>query len=394
MSRRSSLQASQPAPSSTPLTTRVISQGVALLENLDQQRYAKRARYSTVLADEPDDLDLNSPIYDSFLASQGAEGIVTMTNFSASEFNLIWTEVRQYVFRHWNVGSGRKSAVSARDLLLMFFTSLKHCGTWDVVAAVFKQKPTTFEKRVMSFLIVLHPYLMRTFVTAVEQKWPMQALAESGHRFKNFPAAWYATDVTFQQTNVPAGAYAEKKLYYSGNHSLYGHKVEVSVVPNGFAIDCTKFYKGSVSDKTIFDENIDSHLANLAKRTGETTLEDSEPGMEQWAVLADKGYQGIQHNVRAVLPLKKPVGGILTFAEQAKNDRIASDRVIVENYFGRLKTLWATCSNTYRWSRKSYDIVFQACLTLTNVHVRLHPLRAEDGDANAQYINRLNAIGA
>ncbi|RLO11182.1 hypothetical protein DYB28_006252 [Aphanomyces astaci] len=72
--------------------TMVISQGVALLENLDQQRYAKRARYSTVLADEPDDLDLNSPIYDSFLASQGAEGIVTMTNFSASEFNLIWTE--------------------------------------------------------------------------------------------------------------------------------------------------------------------------------------------------------------------------------------------------------------------------------------------------------------
>ncbi|RHY38152.1 hypothetical protein DYB38_005061 [Aphanomyces astaci] len=40
--------------------------------------------------------------------------------------------------------------------------------------------------------------------------WIMQALAESGHRFKNFPAARYATDVTFQQRNVPAGAYAEK----------------------------------------------------------------------------------------------------------------------------------------------------------------------------------------
>ncbi|RQM25523.1 hypothetical protein B5M09_010571, partial [Aphanomyces astaci] len=134
--------------------------GVALLENLDQQRYAKRARCSTVLADEPDNLDSNSPIYDSILASQGAEGIVITTNFSPSEFNLIWTEVRQYIFRQWNVGSGRKSAVSARDLLLMLFTSLKDCGTWDVVAAVLKQKPTTFEKRVMSFLSVLHSYLM------------------------------------------------------------------------------------------------------------------------------------------------------------------------------------------------------------------------------------------
>ncbi|ETV64081.1 hypothetical protein H257_18981 [Aphanomyces astaci] len=234
-------------------------------------------------------------------------------------------------------------AVSARDLLLMLFTSLKHCGTWDVVAAVFKQKPTTFEKRVMSFLIVLHAYLMRTFVTAEEAN----ADARCG---------W----ALVQELR-------SKKIYYSGKHSLYGHRVEVSVVPNGFTIDCTKFYKISVSDKTIFDENIDSHLANLAKRTGETTLEDSELGLEQWAVLADKGYQGIQHNVRTVLPLKKPAGG---------NSPLRSKR--------RMTTLWSTCSDTYRWSRKSYDIVFQACLALINVHVRLHPLCAEDGDANAQ----------
>ncbi|ETV68861.1 hypothetical protein H257_15402 [Aphanomyces astaci] len=201
--------------------------------------------------------------------------LVSKTNFSPSEVNLIWT----------------KSAVSARDLLLMLFTSLKHCA--EVTNA---------------------------------------GLVESGFRFKNFPAARYAMDVTFQQTNVPTGEYEEKKLYFSGNHSLYGHEVEVSVVPNGFAIDCTKFYKGSMSDKTIFNENIDSHLPNLAKRTGETTLKASELGMEQCAVLTEKGYQDIQHNVRVVLPLKKATGGMLTFAEQAKNDHIASDRVIVQNY--------------------------------------------------------------
>ncbi|RQM30288.1 hypothetical protein B5M09_012639 [Aphanomyces astaci] len=256
------------------------------MENLDQQRYAKRARYSTVLADEPNDLDSNSLIYNSFLASEKSEVIVTITHFSPSEFNLIWREVRQYVFRHWNAGCGQKSMVSARGLLMMLFTSLKHSGTCDVGAAVFKQKPRTFEKRVMSFLTVLHPYLMRTFIAAVEQKWPMKAHAESGHRFKNFTAARYATD------------------NFSGKHSLDEHKVEVSMVPNGFAIDCTKFYKGSVSEKTIFDENIDPHLAKLAKRTGERTLKDSEPGMEQWAVLADKGYQGIRLNHRAVLPLR------------------------------------------------------------------------------------------
>ncbi|KAF0717238.1 hypothetical protein AaE_010902 [Aphanomyces astaci] len=206
MSRRSSLQASQPTPSSTPLTTRVIRHGVVLLENLDQQRYAKRGCYSTVLADEPDGLDSNSPIYDSFLASQGAEVGESVQELSGC------------LVRH-----GRH--VTASECI---------------------------DRRV-----------------------------------------------------------CRKKLYYSDKHSLYGHKVEVSMVPNGFAIDCTKFYKGSVSDKTIFDKNIDSHLYSLAK-----------PPLTKC----------IQHNVRAVLPLKKPVGGILTFAEQTKDDRIASDRVMFENY--------------------------------------------------------------
>ncbi|RLO01258.1 hypothetical protein DYB28_015148 [Aphanomyces astaci] len=36
----------------------------------------------------------------------------------------------------------------------------------------------------------------------------------------------------------------------------------------------------------------------------------------------------------------------------------------------------------------------QTCLALTNVHVRIHKLRAEDGDANTQYVNRLISIGS
>ncbi|ETV77221.1 hypothetical protein H257_09108 [Aphanomyces astaci] len=79
---------------------------------------------------EPDeDPDSASPIFDAFLETQGANGIHTMTNFSPSEFNVLWADVRIYVTKHWNVGSGRKSEVSARDLLLMLLTSLKHCGS-------------------------------------------------------------------------------------------------------------------------------------------------------------------------------------------------------------------------------------------------------------------------
>ncbi|KAF0708875.1 hypothetical protein AaE_013061 [Aphanomyces astaci] len=67
--------------------------------------------------------------------------------------------------------------------------------------------------------------------------------------------------------------------------------------------------------------------------------------------------------------------------------------VIVVNFFGRLKALWAMCSDCYRWRRQNYDVLFQTCVAITNVHIRMHPLRADDGDVNVQYVNRLNAIG-
>ncbi|RHY70326.1 hypothetical protein DYB35_009333 [Aphanomyces astaci] len=102
--------------------------------------------------------------------------------------------------------------------------------------------------------------------------------------------------------------YADKKVYHSGKHSFYGYKVELSVLPNGFAINCTKHYKGSVSDKTIFDENLDFHMASLTKQANEDRIDDPDHATRQWAVLADKGYQGIQRDLRAVIPIKKPAG--------------------------------------------------------------------------------------
>ncbi|ETV77220.1 hypothetical protein H257_09107 [Aphanomyces astaci] len=247
----------------------------------------------------------------------------------------------------------------------------------------------------MSFAKSLHPFLLRKYVTTVGEKYSMALLTTSGHQFANFPFVCYATDVTFQQTNVPLGSYAEKKTYFSGKHSQYGHKVEVSVLPNGFAINCTAHYKGSVSDKAIFDDNLEFHVSALSKQATEDRIADhGDEGTNQWAVIADKGYQGIQRVVRAVLPKKKPAGGILTLDDIRSNDRIASDRVIVENFFGRMKTLWAVCGETYRWSRDNYDVLFQTCMALTNVHIRLHPLRADDGKVYSQYINRMALIGS
>ncbi|KAF0765296.1 hypothetical protein AaE_002992 [Aphanomyces astaci] len=279
------------------LTVRNINQGVARLESLDQQRRAKRARYmySTVREDEPDDdLESASPVFDAFFNARGTDGIMTMTNFSPSEFNVLWADIRLYVNKSWNVGSGRKCEVSNRDMLFMLLTTMKTGGSWDIVATIFKEASPTFQKRVMYFVRVLHPFVMRKYVNALTDKWTMLLLSTSGQRFANYPYARYATDVTFQQTNVPS--------------AMPTRRFELSVLPNGFAINCTKHYKGSVSDKTIFDENLDFHMASLTKQANEDRIDDPDHATRQWAVLADKGYQGIQRDLRAVIPIKKPAG--------------------------------------------------------------------------------------
>ncbi|KAE8965604.1 hypothetical protein PR001_g28675, partial [Phytophthora rubi] len=60
---------------------------------------------------------------------------------------------------------------------------------------------------------------------------------------------------------------------------------------------------------------------------------------DEWALLADKGYQGLSSHFRAITPNKKQPGETLSIEQLEENDRIAHDRVLVENYFGRLTSL-------------------------------------------------------
>lgn len=75
-------------------------------------------------------------------------------------------------------------------------------------------------------------------------------------------------------------------------------------------------------------------------------------------MLLDKGYKYTETEVRRVFPKKKRVGGVLTVADLQENEVRASDRVIVENYFGRQGVLCGVVSNKYRWSEESYDNIF------------------------------------
>lgn len=91
-------------------------------------------------------------------------------------------------------------------------------------------------------------------------------------------------------------------------HAQYGYKVEVCVPQRGFAIGCTGHYGGENPVIDIFRGNISFHSEYMKKKGAEMEKEDdvelSENYLNDWIVLADKGYQGLARTNRVLTPIK------------------------------------------------------------------------------------------
>ncbi|GMF26726.1 unnamed protein product [Phytophthora fragariaefolia] len=164
------------------------------------------------------------------------------------------------------------------------------------------------------------------------------------------------------------------------------------------AITSTDFEPGAVVDVTMFRDNGAFHRSAMRKLPDEAALSDdgslSAANGNDWTVLMAKGYQGLADEYRAIHPKKKAhEAPPVTLDELQNNDKIAHDRVIVEHFFGRLKTLWGICSHKWEWVDMSYNMIFRACVALTNYSVRCCPLRREDGECFLRYETRLIQIG-
>ncbi|KAH9117274.1 hypothetical protein LEN26_012743 [Aphanomyces euteiches] len=70
------------------------------------------------------------------IAAQGPQAMMTMTNFSMSEFNSLWGLCEADVNASWYEGRGRRNQTSAKDTFFMLLTVLKHYNTWDKYAAI------------------------------------------------------------------------------------------------------------------------------------------------------------------------------------------------------------------------------------------------------------------
>lgn len=81
-----------------------------------------------------------------------------------------------------------------------------------------------------------------------------------------------------------------------------------------------------------------------------------------------------------VTPKKNPPNGFLTPEEQLRNDNIAHDRILVENFFGRACTKFGILVKKYRWDKGAFRLLVDICFSLTNYHISMFPLRRNDYD--------------
>ena len=352
---------------------------------------------SVDLSDSDDDLDSPSPIFDEVYNSSGNEGLITLTNFNALEFSALYDYVSDHVTTNWNVGRGKKSKFTGKDVFLLAVSVVKMGGSWDEMALPWKIKPATFQTMIVKFLKMMSRHLYEKTVQVYQELdgW-MKDTLEAGKAFAHYPCAIYATDVRFQMANRPSGNHQESKLYFSRKHGLYGYKEEASVLPNGKCVHLSDHSPGSVHDLTMFKQQYNLHESLTLKRGVDHEVNDEE-NQQHWAILVDKGYQGSAEFCRTIHPIKKKARSNLTSEQKQINKNIASDRIIVENYFGRKVSLWGLMAHKYRWNEGDYDMYSEFCTALTNFHIHKHPLRAnydsEDYQAYLRYKQRIKDIG-
>ena len=178
--------------------------------------------------------------------------------------------------------------------------------------------------------------------------------------FENYPEAVAAVDSTTIPFYNP-GNYDEKKKSWDGKNHINGIKLQLAVNPAGIAIHINCEYIAGTHDKKIFDL---SHISEFL------TIKRGKRDM-QLPILADRGYTGIQsYHVTAIVQKQGTDSEIIK-----ENGDIAHDRVIVENYIGRLKQYWGVCSEGFRGERANLQLIIPALVGLTNYLIDQNPLR-------------------
>ncbi|KAJ3425404.1 hypothetical protein M0812_27844 [Anaeramoeba flamelloides] len=151
-------------------------------------------------------------------------------------------------------------------------------------------------------------------------------LEENNIMFSNFPNALAVVDATVQPIERPL---RNQKDWFSGKHGCHVIKSQTINSPDGrvMHVYCGKI--GKDHDITLWRES------NMIEQ------------FQIHPIMGDKGYVGIQHDCRAILPVKRQETDP-SVKKKNSDQKVSKDRIIIENYYGQLKVKFKILSFRYR----------------------------------------------
>lgn len=305
--------------------------------------------------EEVNERNERNTLFDHF--SSSPESFYNFTGFTIDEFKKLFHIVENSFIIN---GRGRKPKYSIIDQFLMFLHYLRHYPRTENLKSIFQIEPSTFESFFSKIIFTAGPKLEEELIT----KNAKSCCIESD---PSIPECGYVVDATVQQISKPFLDWQQCAKYYSGKHSLYCLKSQVIVSIKGMALHIVTAVEGSVHDKAVFDQNIDDFTENVLD------YHLTEPRL----IMGDKGYQDADSQ-NLVTPFKGTYFN-LTPDQLAFNEKLGKVRIIVENFFGRLKSRYRIIGDKYRGSHGRYEMIFKTCCALVNYELMNdHPLRLDD----------------
>lgn len=299
--------------------------------------------------------------YSKLLDLHGEAGIFQFTGFTNHEFHEIFAVVSDQMTRS---GRGKKFKLLPIDML---FVTL----SWMQCGMRYREMCHIFNMRCPMLQRVIH-FTVTTITIPLVQKFVPKSPVnhQPTKQFANFPQCIGAVDVALIATVRPK---YNQKSFYSVKHQSHGIKLQACVAPDGICIDFRLGWPGSVHDKRCFDESL------LVQRlTYEVVNADGSRSIKHHGCLFDRGYTGVNNETypEAVVTKRKPRGGELNDAELETNRKIESDRVIVENYFMRLRQRFGLLQKKFRGDRENLlQSIVAIGVALTNYYNSKHPMR-------------------
>ena len=317
--------------------------------------------------DDPDNQKPNLNIKDVFnietyINNNPDFNLVLYTGFNISELRYLTSVLEQNFVSH----RGNKSCI---DLETQLFITLSYYST----NCLYAQLQSLTKLSQSTICRVVHRIVDKCFPIFSNLYIPQKTIPSCQNSFKNFPSAVGVVDTTTVQHYRPLKI-NDQKLTYDFKNGVNGQKVQVLVNPDGQAIHVTIEEHGSMHDKKIFDNSSVKKLL--------VTVQGQE--IETKKIIADKGYTGIQADIPNAIIMKKGKSN-----ENAEyNNHIAADRQIVERWNCRFKQTFNVCFTGYRGDRSYLKNILRGLVALTNYHISLHPLNAND-DPKEMEINKM-----